>query len=477
MRPAMCVMLWRPALVLVIQPDIWEEWWHPACVLDMRSDTRAATNLKLIGQSVHLMIKWRCCPELVQIHGFRSVEVLLDTLPRSPKNCPEAKGGSVRVQISLLRPVSFLLVKPRSFQIETSSVQSSQVVPWVLSKSSPINQLLIGKNTLSYNQLIAELFSCRVPLLGSWIMTGGRLANAECLDDIAKLWIVRPVIFSYNQVEVLSKIISVQLEVLLDAPPGSPKNYPEARGGSVRVQISLLRPVSFYMVKPGLCPSQDQSSPVQVPLLGSSIMAGGQVTSRWETFTLGREGTALASGSFIILAVVLIYFMYKPDILEELWCPACVLDMQPDMLSTRCRRACVWSHAKRHTGCHQPEADWLLSPWKGSVQLNINQGNISSDWKSTWLEVNVARERKKVVDLEYGQSVPLMINWRCCPELVQIHGFRSVEVLLDTPPGSPKNCPEAKRGSVRVQISPSRPVSVYMVKTMFCPSRDQSSQL
>ena len=27
-----------------------------------------------------------------------------------------------------------------------------------------------------------------------------------------------------------------------------------------------------------------------------------QVTSRWETFTLGREGTALASGSFIILA-------------------------------------------------------------------------------------------------------------------------------------------------------------------------------
>ncbi|KAF3496113.1 hypothetical protein DY000_02054779 [Brassica cretica] len=108
-------------------------------------------------------------------HVLRSVEVLLDTLPRSPKNCPEAKGGSVRVQISLLRPVSFLLVKPRSFQIETSSVQSSQVVPWVLSKSSPINQLLIGKNTLSYNQLIAELFSCRVPLLGSWIMTGGRV--------------------------------------------------------------------------------------------------------------------------------------------------------------------------------------------------------------------------------------------------------------------------------------------------------------
>ncbi|WZY70060.1 hypothetical protein YC2023_002300 [Brassica napus] len=32
-----------------------------------------------------------------------------------------------------------------------------------------------------------------------------------------------------------------------------------------------------------------------------------------------------------------------------------------------------------------------------------------------------------------GQSVPLMIKWRYCPELVQFHGFRSVEVLLDTP--------------------------------------------
>ncbi|KAF2583331.1 hypothetical protein F2Q68_00005440 [Brassica cretica] len=46
-----------------------------------------------------------------------------------------------------------------------------------------------------------------------------------------------------------------------------------------------------------------------------------------------------------------------------------------------------------------------------------------------------------------GQSVPLMIKWRCCPELVQFHGFRSVEVLLDTPPGSPKNCPGGKGGS------------------------------
>ncbi|KAF3551435.1 hypothetical protein DY000_02000187 [Brassica cretica] len=67
---------------------------------------------------------WRCCPELVQIHRFRSIEVLLDTPPRSPKNYPKAKGGSV--------------------QVEISSVQSSQVVPWVLAMSSPINQLLLA---------------------------------------------------------------------------------------------------------------------------------------------------------------------------------------------------------------------------------------------------------------------------------------------------------------------------------------------
>ncbi|KAF3527307.1 hypothetical protein DY000_02039480 [Brassica cretica] len=63
----------------------------------MRSDTRATTNLKLI----------------VQFYGFRSVEVLLDTPPGNPKNCPKARGGSVRVQISLSRPVSFFMVKPR----------------------------------------------------------------------------------------------------------------------------------------------------------------------------------------------------------------------------------------------------------------------------------------------------------------------------------------------------------------------------
>ncbi|CAF2043689.1 unnamed protein product [Brassica napus] len=68
-----------------------------------------------------------------------------------------------------------------------------------------------------------------------------------------------------------------------------------------------------------------------------------------------------------------------------------------------------------------------------------------------------------------------MIKWRCCSDLFLIHGFRSVKVLLDTPPGSPKNCPEARGGSVRIQNSPSRPVSVFMIKPRVCPSRGQFS--
>ena len=72
------------------------------------------------GQSVSLMIKWRFCPELVQIHGLRSVEVLLDAPPGSSKNCPEAKGGSVRVQISPYRPVSFTWSSRGSVQVEIS---------------------------------------------------------------------------------------------------------------------------------------------------------------------------------------------------------------------------------------------------------------------------------------------------------------------------------------------------------------------
>nr|VDD10714.1 unnamed protein product [Brassica oleracea] len=91
------------------------------------------------------MIKWRCFPELVQFYGFRSVEVLLDTPPGSPKNCLEAKGGSVRVQISLSRPISFFMVKPRFCPSRDQFIPvQSRRLSWVLAMSSLINQLLLA---------------------------------------------------------------------------------------------------------------------------------------------------------------------------------------------------------------------------------------------------------------------------------------------------------------------------------------------
>ncbi|WZZ70241.1 LOW QUALITY PROTEIN: hypothetical protein YC2023_081611 [Brassica napus] len=133
--------------------------------------------------------------------------------------------------------------------------------------------------------------------------------------------------------------------------------------------------------------------------------------------------------------------------------------MLKDMWSTRCRRACVRSHAKRHTGCHQPELDWLLP-----ILHREGQFRPIDDFYDGEVEALSIAVRPR-------QSYSVMV--KCCPELVQIHGFRSIEVLPDTPPGSPKNFPGAKGGSV--QISLSRPVSFFMVKPRFCPSRDQSS--
>ncbi|WZZ01312.1 hypothetical protein YC2023_073640 [Brassica napus] len=197
----------------------------------------------------------------------------------------------------------------------------------------------------------------------------------------------------------------------------------------------------------------------------------------------------------------------QPDIWKEWWRPASVLDIQPDMWSTRCRCACVRSHAKRHTGCHQPEADWLSAPRECSVQLKVNQMKIISDENQMKIisdenQVNRKRERSKVVDLECSRFSPrrpvpsdrrfsTIVTRKLCPiQYVQasIFSYNQVEVmskissvplevLLDAPPESPKNCPEAKGGSVRVQISLAKPVSFYMVKPRLCPSQDQSNQV
>ncbi|WZY87198.1 hypothetical protein YC2023_033582 [Brassica napus] len=68
---------------------------------------------------------------------------------------------------------------------------------------------------------------------------------------------------------------------------GSPKNCPEARGGSVQVQIRLSRPVSFFVVKPRLCPRQDQFSPVHSRrLLGfGQVLSDQPAASRLEHFS------------------------------------------------------------------------------------------------------------------------------------------------------------------------------------------------
>ncbi|CAN7126736.1 unnamed protein product [Brassica rapa subsp. narinosa] len=143
-------------------------------------------------------------------------------------------------------------------------------------------------------------------------------------------------------------------------------------------------------------------------------------------------------------------------------------------------------------GWYQFSIDFESAPWEGSVQLKINQGKISSDGKSTMVDSEDRYSTKKAssvqsmilydcdaealsISIRPGQSYSVMVKWRCLPELVQFHGFRSVEVMLDTPPRSPKNCPESRGGSVRVQISLSRPVSFFMVKPRLCPRQDQSS--
>ena len=74
------------------------------------------------------------------------------------------------------------------------------------------------------------------------------------------------------------------------------------------------------------------------------------------------------------------------------------------------------------------------------------------------------------ISIHTSQSYSSMMKCRCCPELVQFYGVRSVEVLkFDTPPESPKICPESREGSTRVDFSP------YQYQGRLCPIQDQSS--
>ncbi|KAF2560878.1 hypothetical protein F2Q70_00017778 [Brassica cretica] len=91
---------------------------------------------------------------------------------------------------------------------------------------------------------------------------------------------------------------SRSVEVLLYTPLGSPKNCPEAKGGSVRVQISLSRRVSFFMMKPGFCPSRNQSSPVQSsrPMGIGQVFSDQPVASRLEHCELACVNSTWNSG-------------------------------------------------------------------------------------------------------------------------------------------------------------------------------------
>ncbi|KAF3529111.1 hypothetical protein DY000_02040764 [Brassica cretica] len=75
---------------------------------------------------------------------------------------------------------------------------------------------------------------------------------------------------------------------------------------------------------------------------------------------------------------------------------------------------------------------------------------------------------------EKASSVQSMILYDCDAEALST-GSNKSKFCSISPPGSPKNCPEARGGSARAQISPSRPVSFYMIKPRFCPSRGQFS--
>ncbi|KAF3569547.1 hypothetical protein DY000_02014349 [Brassica cretica] len=102
--------------------------------------------------------------------------------------------------------------------------------------------------------------------------------------------------FSTIVTRKLCPIQSVQGQSVPLMMKWSPKNCPGAKGRSV--QISLSRPIRFFMVKPRFCPSQDQSIPVQsrrsswggfVPVIfKDSVVAGGRTI--WGIFGhIGRS--------------------------------------------------------------------------------------------------------------------------------------------------------------------------------------------
>ncbi|CAG7863302.1 unnamed protein product [Brassica rapa] len=193
----------------------------------MRSDTRAATNLKLIGcsvqsailydcdaealsnsirpsQSYSPTIKWRCCPRLFQFHGFRSVEVLLDTPPKCLKNCPAAKGDSV--QISLSRRVSFFMMKPRlcPSQDQSSPVQSRRPLGFgqVLSDQPAASRL-------EHCELVPVIFKESFSA-GGWTIWEDRILPIERMNTKSPFpGVVFPLLEARSWQEAKSNLVTV----------------------------------------------------------------------------------------------------------------------------------------------------------------------------------------------------------------------------------------------------------------------------
>ncbi|KAF3593353.1 hypothetical protein DY000_02022985 [Brassica cretica] len=76
---------------------------------------------------------------------------------------------------------------------KSRSVQFSPVKASIGFWPSPLRSTscLSAKNTVSCDQLIADLFSSRFPLFRSWIMAGGQVALGKD-DRIAWCWTLGP---------------------------------------------------------------------------------------------------------------------------------------------------------------------------------------------------------------------------------------------------------------------------------------------
>ncbi|KAF2577303.1 hypothetical protein F2Q68_00005242 [Brassica cretica] len=140
--------------------------------------------------------------------------------------------------------------------------------------------------------------------------------------------------------------------------------------------------------------------PVVRPMLRTNVVSTVQQAECLQKLEVSPCMEAVLAASHVDARVI------QPDIWEDWWRPACILAMLKDMWSTRCRRACIRSHAKRHTGCHQPEADWLLSPTNTPPSQLISSHPDLSKLSNHWISicVNFIEKKVEVFDCQRGRN-------------------------------------------------------------------------